>query len=120
MYNKEYFEVGNDYKIIGNYCVHRYDKNDLFDDDDIIGIITKYDCNHTVAFIHENGIIEKYPLFDNGDRYYIFGSKMLSRFYKASTHDKRAYNLFDRIDDYNHDYIEETYILRYNTNDLLK
>lgn len=39
MYNRQYFEVGNDYKVIGNYCIHRYDNNDLFDNDDIIGII---------------------------------------------------------------------------------
>ena len=119
MYKREYFEVGNDYKIIGNYCIHRYDKSDLFDNDDIIGVITKHDCNNIVAWIHENGKIEKYPIIDSSDRYYIFGSNMLSRIYKASKHDKRAYNLYDRIDDYNHDYIENTYILRYSNNDLL-
>ena len=121
MYNKQYFEVGNDYNIIGNYCVHRYDKNDLFDNDDIVGVITKYDCNHIVAWIHDNGVIEKYPFLDNGDRYYIFGSKMLAKIYKASKNDVRANKFFDDIDDYNHDYIEDSYILRYNVRlDLLK
>lgn len=120
MYNRQYFEVDNNYKIIGNYCIHRYDKSDLFDNDDIIGIITKYDCNNTVAYLHTDGVIEKYPIFDNGDRYYIFGEKMLRRIYKARQHDKRACNFWDRIDDYNHDYIEDTYILRYSKNDLLK
>ena len=121
MYKREYFEVGDDYKIIGNYCIHRYDKSDLFDNDDIIGIITKYDCNHTIAFIHDNGKIEKYPNFDSGDRYYIFGEKMLRRIYKASKHDKRAYDFWEnKINDYDHGNIEDTYILRYNQNDLLK
>lgn len=121
MYNMMYFEDNASHKIIGEYCIHRYDKNDLFDNDDIVGTITKHDCNHIVAWIHDNGVVEKYPFLDNGDRYYIFGSKMLSRIYKASKHDKRAYDLFDRIDDYNHDYIEDTYILRYNNiHDLLK
>lgn len=120
MYNKQYFEVGSDYKVIGDYCIHRYNEDDLFDDDDIIGFITKHDCNNTVAWLHRNGKIEKYPIFDSGDRYYLFGSNMLRRIYNASKHDKRVNSLFDRIDDYNHDYIEDVYILRYNQNDLLK
>lgn len=130
MYNRQYFEIGNDYKIIGNYCIHRYDKNDLFDNietetGEIIpiptGCITKYDCNNIVAWIYDNGKIERYTTFDNGDRYYLFGSNMLSRIYKASKHDKRACDFWDnKIDDYNHDYIEDTYILRYGKNDLLK
>ena len=121
MYNREWFEVGNDYKVIGNYCIHRYDNNDLFDNDDIIGIITKYNCNNTVAYLHTDGVIEKYPLFDNGDRYYLFGEKMLRRIYKASENDKRACDFWNnKIDDYDHGNIEDTYILRYGKNDLLK
>lgn len=120
MYNRQWFEVGNDYKIIGNYCIHRYDKNDLFDNDDIIGIITKYNCNNTVAYLHTDGVIEKYSVFDNGDRYYLFGEKMLRRIYKASQHDKRACDFWNnKIDDYDHDYIADTYILRYSNSDLL-
>lgn len=120
MYNKQYFEVGNEYKIIGNYCIHRYNKDDLFDDDNVIGVITKYNCNNIVAWIYDNKRIEKYPIFDTNDRYYIFGNNMLQRIYNASKHDKRACNLFDKIDDCNHGIIENTYILRYNQNDLLK
>lgn len=118
MYSKAYFEVSNEYKVIGNYCIHRYNKEDLFDDDDVIAVITKYDCNNIVAFIHDNGKIERYPIFDSGDRYYIFGDNMLRRIYNASKYDTRASILFDRIE------IDcctsDMYILRYNQNDLLK
>lgn len=120
MYNKQYFETGNEYTIIGNYCIHRYDKEDLFDDDNVIATITKYDCNNIVALVYDNGKIERYPSFDNGDRYYLFGNNMLRRIYNAGKHDTRANILFDRINDYNHDRIEDVYILRYNQNDLLK
>lgn len=125
MYNRKYFEVSNEYKVIGNYCIHRYNKEDLFDNDDVIAVITKYDCNNIVAFIHDDGKIEKYPTFDiGGDRYYIFGNNMLRRIYNASKNDIRANALFDRIDDYfddyDHCYNEGIYILRYDKNDLLK
>lgn len=121
MYNKQWFEVGDNYKVIGNYCICRYDKSDLFDNDDIIGIITKYNCNNTVAYLHTDGVIEKCPLFDNGDKYYIFGLKMLRRIHNASKHDKRAYDFWEnKIDDYNHEDMEDIYILRYGKNDLLK
>ena len=93
----------------------------LIDNDDIIGIITQYNCNNTVAYLHTDGVIEKYSIFDNGDRYYLFGNRMLRSIYKASKHDKRACEFWEnKIDDYNHDYIEDTYILRYGKNDLLK
>lgn len=120
MYNKQYFEIGNEYKIIGEYCIHKYNKDDLFDDDNVIATITKYDCNNVVALVYDNGKIERYPVFDSGDRYYIFGSKMLKRIYNASKYDIRTRALFDRIDDYDHGYTEDVYILRYNQNDLLK
>jgi hypothetical protein len=120
MYNKQYFEIGNEYKIIGEYCIHKYNKDDLFNDDNVIATITKHDCNNIVALVYDNGKIERYPVFDSGDRYYIFGSNMLCRIYNASKHDTRANVLFDKIDDYNHDRIEDVYILRYNQNDLLK
>jgi hypothetical protein len=119
MYNKQWFEIGNNYKVIGNYCIHRYDKNDLFDNDDIVGIITKYDCNNTVAYIHDNGKIEKYPLFDNGDRFYIFGDKILQRLYNASCNDKRALQFYETCDNYEITSLQCSYILRYNNKDLL-
>ena len=61
MYNRQYFEKGKDYKIIGNYCIHKYHDYDdnLFNFDDsnyenTIGIIYKFNCNNIVGIIYRN------------------------------------------------------------------
>ena len=123
MYNKQYFEVGNEYKIIGNYCIHRYDKNDIFDsifDEEamLIGYITKYDCNHIVAWLYDDHIEKTNNNLGNYVHDIHFGSRLYNKLDKAADKDKRALKFLNDL--YMRDSSQCDYILIYNNNDLLK
>ena len=126
MYNMMYFEDKEDYKIIGEYCIHRYAQDDLFDsifDEEgneypmQIGYITKHDCNHIVAWIYKDHIEKAYHLKDFVYHIHV-GANLLNRIDTASNNDSRALKMLVELL-----MLDDTgcnYMMIYNDNDLLK
>ena len=128
MYKMMYFEEREDYKIVGEYCIHRYAQDDLFDDitdtetGEIIpmhtGYITKYDCNHIVAWLYDDHIEKVNNNIGNYVHDIHFGSRLYNKLDKAANKDKRALKFLNDL--YMRDPSQCDYVLIYNNNDLLK
>ena len=122
-----YFEDKEDYKIIGEYCIHRYAQDDLFDsifDEEgneypmQIGYITKHDCNHIVAWIYKDHIEKVDYSIGNYVHDIHFGSRLYMRLDKVANKDERALKFLNEL--YMRDPSQCDYVLIYNNNDLLK
>lgn len=127
MYKMMYFENKEDYKIVGEYCIHRYEEDDLFDcieseTGEVIpmptGCITKYNCNYIVAWLYSDHIEKVDYSIGNYTHDIHFGSRLYAKLDKAANNDKRALKFLNNL--YMRDVSQCDYILIYNNNDLLK
>ena len=127
MYKMMYFENKEDYKIVGEYCVHRYYEDDLFDcieseTGEILpmptGCITKHNCNNIVAWLYSDHIEKVDTSIGNYVHDIHFGSRLYERIDNAANKDNRACKFLNEL--YMRDPSQCDYVLIYNNDDLLK